>query len=75
MREGLGTTKLFHGKYTGTADATFAMRQRMKKHLEKAYGRVPRQEVWRRKREKGVSDINVMIVQNMYEGANVGLTD
>ena len=49
--------------------------------LEKAYDRVPRQEVWRCMREKGVPEKYVMIVQDMYEGArtrvksSVGLTD
>ena len=49
--------------------------------LEKAYDRVPRQEVWRCMREKGVPKKYVMIVQDMYEGArtrvksSVGLTD
>ena len=38
-------------------------------YLEKAYDRVPRQEVWRRNREKGLPDNYVMIVQDMYEGA------
>ena len=67
-----------------TADAIFAVRQRMEKHrgkqdcifiidLEKTYDRVPRQEVWRRKREKEGPDkyTRVMIVglQDMYEGA------
>ena len=73
-----------------TADAIFAVRQRMEKHrgkqdcifilvfiiyLEKTYDIVPRQEVWRRKRE-GVKEgpdkyTRVMIVgvQDMYEGA------
>ena len=37
--------------------------------LEKAYHRVPRQEVWRCMREKGVPEKYVMIVQDMYEGA------
>ena len=78
----------------GTTDAIFAVRQLMEKHrekqkelhmvfidLEKAYDRVPRQEVWRCTREKGVPEKCVMIVQDMYEGArtrvksNVGLTD
>ena len=78
----------------GTTDAIFAVRQLMEKHrekqkelhmvfidLEKAYDRVPRQEVWRCMREKGVPEKYVTIVQNMYEGArtrvksNVGLTD
>ena len=48
---------------------------------EKAYDRVPRQEVWRCIREKGVSENYVRIVHDMYEGArtrvksSVGLTD
>ena len=47
--------------------------------LEKAYSRVPRQEVWRRKKDNGVSDKYVIIAQYMYEGTgtraktNVGL--
>ena len=52
--------------------------------LEKDYDRVPRQEVWRCIREKGVHRKYVRIVQDrgsMYEGAisrvksSVGLTD
>ena len=54
-----------------TADGIFAVRQRMEKHrgkqdcifimvfiidLEKTYDRVPRQEVWRREREKECPD-------------------
>ena len=37
--------------------------------LDKAYDRVPRQEVWRRKREKEGPYKYVMIVKEMYEGA------
>ena len=37
--------------------------------LEKAYDRVPRQEVWRCMREKGVSEKYVRLVQDMYAGA------
>ena len=78
----------------GTTDAIFAVRQLMEKHrekqkglhmvfidLEKAYDRVPRQEIWRCTREKGVPEKYVMIVQDMYEGlrtriqSSVGLTD
>ena len=80
----------------GTTDAIilFAVRQLMEKHrgkqkglhmvfidLEKAYDRMPRQEVWRCMREKGVPEKYVMIVQDMYEGArtrvksSVGLTE
>ena len=35
----------------------------------KACDRVPRQEVWRRNREKGLPYNYVMIVLDMYEGA------
>ena len=61
----------------GTTDAIFAVRQLMEKHrekqkglhmvfidLEKAYDRVPRQEIWRYMREKGVPEKYVMIVQD-----------
>ena len=77
----------------GTVDAIFALRQMMEKHrekqkglhmvfidLEKAYDRVPRQEVWRCMREKGVPEKYVRIIQDMYERAeanvksSVGLT-
>ena len=77
----------------GTVDAIFALRQVMEKHLEKkrglhmifidlekAYDRVPRQEVWRCMREKGVPEKYVRLAQDMYDGAetkvrsSVGLT-
>ena len=67
----------------GTTDAIFAIRQLVEKHrekqtglhmvfidLEKAYDRVPRQEVWRSMREKGVPEKYVRMVQDMYEGAS-----
>ncbi len=78
----------------GTTDAIFALRQLMEKHrekqkglhlafvdLEKAYDRVPRQEVWRCMREKEVAEKYVRMVQDMYGGArtqvqtSVGLTE
>ena len=39
--------------------------------LEKACDTVPRQEVWRRNRDKGLPDnyVGLMLVQDMYEGA------
>lgn len=65
-----------------TTDAIFILRQAMEKHqekqkglhmvfidLEKAYDRVPRQEVWRCLREKGVPEKYVRIIQDMYAGA------
>ena len=66
----------------GMTDAIFAVRQLMEKHhekqkglhmvfidLEKAYDRVPRQEIWRRMRDKRVPEKYVMILQDVYEGA------
>lgn len=77
----------------GTTDAIFAARQLMEKHremqkelhmvfidLEKAYDRVPRQEVWRCMREQGVPEKYVRLVKDTYEDArtqvksSVGLT-
>ena len=65
-----------------TVDAIFALRQTVEKYrekqkglhlvfidLEKAYDRVPRQEVWRCLREKGVSEKYVRIIKDMYAEA------
>ena len=63
----------------GTTDAIFAVRQFMEKHreterthivfmdLEKVYiyDRLPRQEVWRCMREKGLPEKYARIVQDM----------
>ena len=64
-----------------TSDAIFALRQVMEKYrekqkrmyvafifLEKAYDRVPRSEVGRCFRDKGVSEKYVRLVQDMYDG-------
>ena len=77
-----------------TTDAIFALRQMMEKYrerqrelhlvfidLEKAYDRVPRQEVWRCLREKGAPEIYVRLIKDMYERAStqvrssIGMTD
>ena len=77
----------------GTTDAIFAARQVIEKHremqkelhlvfidLEKAYDRVPRQEVWRCLREQGVPEKYVRLVKDTYEDArtqvktSIGLT-
>ncbi|KAI5715312.1 hypothetical protein M8J77_013954 [Diaphorina citri] len=77
-----------------TTDAIFALRQFMEIHLEreqslifvfidleKAYDRVPREEIWRCMREKKVPEKYVRIVQDMYDRvstkirSSVGLTE
>lgn len=77
-----------------TTDAIFALRQLMEKYrekrrglhlvfidLEKAYDRVPREEVWRCMREKGIPEKYVRVCQDMYRDVNtqvrtaVGVTD
>ncbi|KAI5739918.1 hypothetical protein M8J77_024981 [Diaphorina citri] len=78
----------------GTTDAVFALRQMMEVHrdkeqslvfvfidLEKAYDRVPREEIWKCMRPKGTPEKYVRIVRDMYEDAvtkvrsSVGVTD
>ena len=75
----IGKEQLGFMKGRGTTDGIFCLRQVMEKFrekqralhivfidLEKAYDRVPRQEVWRSLREKMVPEKYVVLIQEMY---------
>ena len=64
-----------------TTDAIFILKQTIEKHregqknirvtfidLEKAYDRIPREEIWRCSRERNVLEKYIRIVQDMYRG-------
>ena len=64
-----------------TTDAIFTLRMMIEKYrdgqkelhcvfidVEKAYDRVPRQELWHCMRQAGVTEIYISVIQNMYTG-------
>ena len=78
----LGKQQLGFMKGVGTVDGIFFLRQLMEKcrekqkallmvfiDMEKAYDRVPRQEIGRSLREKGVMEKYVRITKESYRGA------
>ena len=78
----IGREQLGFRKGTRTTDGIFCLRQLMEKFrekqrdlhmvfidLEKAYDRVPRQEIWRSLREKMVPEKCVRMIQEMYRNA------
>ena len=69
-----------------TTDALFALRVLMEKYregqkelhcvfvdLEKAYDKVPREEVWYCMRKSGLAEKYVRIVQDMYDGSTTAV--
>ncbi|KAF7708178.1 hypothetical protein HF521_017235, partial [Silurus meridionalis] len=77
-RQGLGGGKEVLDDWETTAGV---MREAARKVLEKAYDRVPREELWYCIRKSGVSEKYVRVVQDMYEDSvtavkcAVGTTD
>ena len=66
----------------GTIDAMFALRMLMEKYregqrelhyvfvnLEKAYNRVPREELWYCMKKSGIVEKYVRLIQDIYEGS------
>ena len=82
----IGRQQLGFMKGTGTVDGIFSLRQIMEKYrekektlhmafidLEKAYDRVPRQEIWRCLRERGVVEKYVRVVRELYRNVKTSV--
>ena len=88
LREGVSISDQQFGFMSGrsTTDAIFALRQLIEKYregskdlhcvfidLEKAYDRVPRQEIWNCLRLKDVEEKYIRLIQDMYENCETRL--
>ena len=86
LREGVSISDQQFGfmPRRSTTDAIFALRQLMEKYregskdlhcvfidLEKAYDRVPRQEIWNCLRLKDVEEKYIRLIQDMYENCKM----
>ena len=82
----IGRQQLGFMKGLGTVDGIFSLRQVMEKYrekqktlhmafidLEKAYDRIPRQEIWRCLREKGVIEKYVRMTMELYRNVKTSV--
>ena len=82
----IGRQQLGFMKGFGTMDGIFSLRQIMEKYrekqkplhmafidLEKAYDRVPRQEIWRCLRERGVTEKYVRMIRELYRNVKTSV--
>ena len=82
----IGRQQLGFMRGVGTVDGIFSLRQIMEKcrekqktlhmafiDLEKAYDRIPRQEIWRCLRERGVTEKYVRMIRELYRNVKTSV--